>query len=114
MLPKTLKWLEDIRASAALILRAVEGKTLEHYSSDAILQAAVERHFEIIGEAVGRIARQDPDTATRIDDYPRIIAFRNILIHGYDLVDQASVWQVAQESLPLLLEQVEDLLGGAE
>jgi len=110
MLPRTLKWLEDIRASAALILRAVKGKTLDHYRSDDILQAAVERHFEIMGEAVGRIARHDPDTATRIGDYPRIIAFRNILIHGYDLVDDASVWSVVQQNLPLLLGRVEGLL----
>jgi len=110
LLARTLKWLEDIRASAALILRAVEGKTLDHYRSDDILRAAVERHFEIMGEAVGRIARHDPDTATRIGDYPRIIAFRNILIHGYDLVDDASVWSVVQQNLPLLLARVEVLL----
>jgi len=114
MLPKTLKWLDDVRASASLILHAVEGKTLEHYGSDAILRAAVERHFEIIGEAVGRIAKLDPDTAARIGDYPRIIAFRNILIHGYDLIDHASVWQVVQENLPTLLGKVEGLLSGAE
>ncbi|MHC4251755.1 MAG: HepT-like ribonuclease domain-containing protein [Planctomycetota bacterium] len=110
MQPRTLKWLEDIRASASLILHAVEGKMLEHYGSDAILRAAVERHFEIMGEAVGRIARHDPDTAARIGDYPRIIAFRNVLIHGYDLVDHASVWKVIRENLPALLGQVGGLL----
>ena len=111
---KTPKWLDDIRSSAAFILGAVEGKGLADYESDPVVRAAVERHFEIIGEAVGRIARHDPETAARIGDHPRIIAFRNVLIHGYDLVDHATVWKVIEENLPSLLSQVEALLAEAE
>lgn len=111
---KTAKWLEDIRCSAVFILGAVEGKSLAHYESDPLVRAAVERHFEIIGEAVGRLAREDPETAARIGDYPRIIAFRNVLIHGYDLVDHTTVWEVIRENLPPLLSQVEGLLREAE
>jgi uncharacterized protein with HEPN domain len=53
------------------------------------LRQAVERNFEIIGEAVGRLAKLDPDTSSRIGQYAQIIAFRNLLIHGYDLIDDA-------------------------
>jgi uncharacterized protein with HEPN domain len=46
------------------------------------VRAAVERKFEVVGEALGQLARLDPELAARIPDYRRIIAFRNILIHG--------------------------------
>ncbi len=59
---KSAKWLDDIRASAALILRFTHDKSLEDYQADPLLQAAVERHFEIIGEAMNRLARHDPES----------------------------------------------------
>jgi uncharacterized protein with HEPN domain len=74
----------------------------------------VERNFEIIGEAVSRLARTDPDLAARIGDYPQIIAFRNVLIHGYDLIDDGRVWQVITHDLPRLEQQVTDLLREAQ
>ena len=46
-------------------------------------RSAVERQFEIIGEALGQLARLDPAMAERITDFRRVIAFRNILVHGY-------------------------------
>jgi len=59
---------------------------------------------------MNRLVRYDPDTAARIGDYPRIIAFRNLLIHGYDVIDQAQVWKVVREQVPLLLGKVESIL----
>ena len=59
---------------------------------------------------MNRLVRYDPDTAVRIGDYPRIIAFRNLLIHGYDLIDHAQVWKVVREQVPLLLRKVESIL----
>ncbi len=49
-------------------------------------------------------------TAARIDDYRQIIAFRNVLIHGYDLVDHALVWSTIESQIPTLLRDVEALL----
>jgi uncharacterized protein with HEPN domain len=114
MRPKSAKWLDDIRRSAEFILQVTNGKTLEDYREDALLRAGVERHFEIIGEAMGRLARDDPETAARISDYPRIIAFRNLLIHGYDLIDHAQVWSVMEEHLPSLIGEVCGILPGPE
>jgi uncharacterized protein with HEPN domain len=110
MKQKSPKWIEDIRVSSAFILQASAGKTFQDYQSDPLLRPAVERHFEIIGEAMNRLVRYDPDTAVRIGDYPRIIAFRNLLIHGYDLIDHAQVWKVVREQVPLLLRKVESIL----
>jgi len=91
MVPKSPKLLEDIRGAAAFIRQAAENKTLDDYRRDRLVRHAVERNFEIIGEAVGRLAKLDPSTAAKIGAYQQIISFRNVLIHGYDLVDEAQV-----------------------
>jgi uncharacterized protein with HEPN domain len=75
-----------------------------------MLRAAVERQFEIIGEALVRLARLDEGFVARISEHRRIVAFRNILIHGYADVDDRLVWDVVQSKLPLLLREVEGLL----
>jgi uncharacterized protein with HEPN domain len=104
------KLLEDIRDAAAFIGEVMQDRTLAQYSADRLLRQAVERNFEIIGEAVKRLAQIDPSCAESIGQYPQIIAFRNILIHGYDLVDHALVWSTVQTQLPALLRDVQALL----
>lgn len=86
------------------------GKTFTDYQRDAMLRAAVGRQFEIIGEAVSQLARLDEELAARITNYRRVIAFRNILIHGYSYVDDGLVWDVVETNLPLLRHEVERLL----
>jgi uncharacterized protein with HEPN domain len=110
MQPKTPKLLDDVRDAAAFIGQVTAGKALEAYRSDRLLRHAVERNFEIIGEAISRLARTDPEVAARIGDHPQIIAFRSVLIHGYDLIDDAQVWQVLTHDLPRLEQQVTELL----
>jgi uncharacterized protein with HEPN domain len=104
------KLLEDVRDAAAFIGEVMQDRSLAQYSADRLLRQAVERNFEIIGEAVKRLAQADPITAASISQYPQIIAFRNVLIHGYDLVDHALVWSTVQTQLPALLQDVETLL----
>ncbi len=93
MQPKTLKTLEDIRDAAAFITQVTRGKTRDDYVRDRLLRQAVERNFEIIGEAIKRLDVNDTAAAARISNHARIIAFRNTLIHGYDLVDDPLVWE---------------------
>jgi uncharacterized protein with HEPN domain len=107
---RTPKTLEDIRDATSFILMVTEGKTLEDYSEDRLLRQAIERNFEIVGEAVGRLARNDPETASRLSEHERIVAFRHVLIHGYDLVDDELVWDTIRTKLPVLLSEVEKLL----
>ena len=67
-----------------------------------MLRSAVERQFEIIGEALGTLARVDATIAARIPVLRDIVAFRNILIHGYAILDRARVWRVVEDDLPRL------------
>lgn len=104
------KILEDIRLAAAHILEFTSDKTFDDYENDQMLQSAVERQFEIIGEALNRLSGVDPDTVSKISHSQRIISFRNILIHGYDIVENTVVWDVIQQDLPKLHRQVKNLL----
>ena len=66
--------------------------------------------FEIIGEAMTRLAGVDEELVGRITQYRRIIAFRNVLIHGYADVDNRLVWGVVELNLPTLAKEVDALL----
>ena len=74
-----------------------------------MLRSAVERQFEIIGEALNQLSKVDPEVASRIPELRRIVAFRNILIHGYATVDDALVWQALVDKLPGLQEALNKL-----
>lgn len=90
----------------------MRGKTPDDYRRERLLRQAVERNFEIIGEAMNRLTQHDPDTAARISKHRQIVDFRNVLIHGYDLIDHRIVWSTIDEEVPVLLAQVEALLNG--
>jgi uncharacterized protein with HEPN domain len=112
--PKTPKLLEDIREAAAFVRQVTQDRSLDEYLGDRLTRQAVERNLEIIGEAIGRLAKIDAATASKITQHAQIIAFRNVLIHGYDLIDQAQVWNVIRFDLPKLEAEVTELLAGAE
>lgn len=104
------KFLYDIAGAAEQIAAFTSGRTLSDYESDAMLRSAVERQFEIIGEALGQLSRQDESLAARITGYRHIIAFRNILVHGYAQVDDRLVWDIVESRLPVLRREVTALL----
>ncbi|HVZ43181.1 MAG TPA: HepT-like ribonuclease domain-containing protein [Ramlibacter sp.] len=103
-------WLWDVQSAAADIQRFVIGLDLAAYASSELVHSAVERKFEIIGEALSQLAKASPETASRIPKLPRIIGFRNRLIHGYAQVNHATVWSAVHESLPALQYAVRALL----
>jgi uncharacterized protein with HEPN domain len=74
MRPESRAFLWDARRAAELIEEFVAGKEWSDYTGDAMLRSAVERQFEVVGEALSRLARADPDVAAQIDDLPRIVA----------------------------------------
>lgn len=106
--PRAFLW--DVRESALAIQTFIAAMDAASYAANEMAQAAVERKFEIIGEALNQLAKLDAALATRIPDLPQIVAFRNQLIHGYATVNVNTVWNVAQNALPPLLGAVQVLL----
>jgi len=102
--------LTDALMASEAIQQFVRGETLETYLTDQKLRSAVERQFEIIGEALnqGRVA--DSKLVDTIAHARAIIGFRNQLIHGYALVDDEIVWGNVQ-LLPELQRDVRRALG---
>ena len=106
--PRAFLW--DVQAAAQAILTFTRGMDAAAYSANETAQAAVERKFEIIGEALNQLARLDGSVASRIPDVPQVVAFRNQLIHGYASVRPETVWHITQTALPGLLLAVQALL----
>lgn len=104
------KYLYDIQAAANRVSSFTADKSLTDYESGALLRSAVERQFEIIGETLAKLAQLDVEMAGRTTDYRRIIAFRNILIHGYADVDDPLVWDIVVTKPPTLRNEVEHLI----
>jgi uncharacterized protein with HEPN domain len=107
------KYLYDVQRAAALIADFTSGKSFDDYTKNPMLRSAVERQFEIVGEALAGLAKHDNALVTRLTDYRRIISFRKILIHGYADVDDRLVWDIVETKLPLLRHEVDALLSEA-
>ena len=102
--------LQDILEQSREVQGFTAGMTFEMYQADRKTQAAVERKFEIIGEALNRLHSADEELLERIRDYRSIISFRNILAHGYDSVEDRVVWGIIENDLVGLIEDVSELL----
>ena len=106
---EALKYLFDIEQASRLLVQFCAGKTLANYQSDALLRSGVERQFILIGEALRRLVNTEPDVAAGITAHRQIIDFRNILVHGYDVIRDERVWDILQNHLHILLAEVEAL-----
>lgn len=106
--PRAYLW--EAREAAKSILIFTQDLDAAGYSASDLIRAAVERKFEVIGESLSQLAKQDSTLAARIPDLAQIVAFRNQLIHGYATVNAATVWNIVQRSLPELLHVLQRLL----
>jgi len=103
------KLLFDIHESIESIEKYLEdNRDFKLYLSNKMMRRAVEREFEIIGEALGRIEKFD--TTLNISGKRQIISMRNRVIHGYDKIDNEIVWGIIMRHLPELKTEVDSLL----
>lgn len=109
-----LKLLVDIRDACEFIREFASGRTLEEYRTNAMLRSAVERQFEICGEALNQLLKTDASLAASFTEPVQIIAFRHRLIHGYASISEQLVWDVVRDNMPILLNEVRALLEAAE
>lgn len=103
-------YLYDILEACNDVQEFVENMSYDSYADSKLTVAAVERKFSIIGEALNRLRENFPGEAEKISDIHKIIGFRNILVHGYHIVDAAVVWSAITENLPLLKKEIQFLL----
>ncbi len=107
---KCYKYLQDILDASSDIATFVRELSFEQFDSSLLVQRAVEREFEIVGEALNRISRIDEDLFDSITDARNIVGFRNIIAHGYDIVDNRVLWSALSTNLPKLANEVKNLL----
>ncbi len=103
MRPDLAKCLLDASGACRAIGEFTAGHTFKHYKGDLLLRSAVERQFEILGEAFGRIDSLDSTFRDQVPELGAIIGMRNRIIHGYDAVDDSIIWDAVQHHVPRLL-----------
>lgn len=102
-------YLIDILESSRAALEYMRGKSWDKFSRDSLLQDAVVRRLEIIGEAAGRAS-----TATQ-KKYPKLPwqamkGTRNRVIHEYDSIQLDIIWDMVQQDLPFLIKELETIV----
>jgi len=103
------KYLFDIQVSIDSVFEYIGDKRdFNNYKTNKLLRRGVERELEIIGEAANRILKID--SSIRIDNAHKIVDLRNWVIHGYDKIDDVIIWGIISKQLPILKEQVDELL----
>jgi uncharacterized protein with HEPN domain len=107
-------YLWDARDAADAIADFLTGLDDPTYKQSQLVRAAVERKFEIVGEALAQLSKLDPQLAARIPELREIVGFRNILIHGYASIDHDRVLANAREKLPALRDVIDGLLNDLE
>ena len=102
-------YLWDMLDAATAVLDFIEGMDFDAYLADRKLQLAVERAFEIMGEAARNIS---PDFQLKHPEIPwkGIIGQRNVLAHNYGAIKQDLVWEALTVSLPDLVDRLEEII----
>jgi uncharacterized protein with HEPN domain len=97
-------------AACDLLIDFTRDKTFTDYAGEPLLRSAVERQFEIAGEALRVALQNNPELAANITDARAIVAFRNQLTHAYSAVDHATVWGLLERRVPQLRAEITRLL----
>ena len=107
---QTTKRPRDALAVCEAIETFLSGSSLSVYREEYGLRLQIERLLEIIGEALNRLRKISPAVIAQISECNRIIAFRNVLAHGYDVVDDLISWDIVQTKLPILRDEISRLI----
>ena len=104
-------YLWDIIRASELAREFCTGKSLEEFQVSDLLQSAVERKFEVIGEALRQIEQYFPGATAGLPDVHLSVGVRNRLAHGYFHIDQATLWRAVLNDLPRLEAAVRARVG---
>jgi len=104
----------DIIQAIADIKDFTEGLNLDQYRKKRVIRLAVERDYEIIGEALKRLETRFESDFLTITDGRKIIDFRNLLAHAYDDIADEVVWAITSSDINILQTEVEAILRNQE
>jgi len=108
MRPEKL-YLTDILEAADAIGRFCAGVTLDQLMGDEMRQAAILQKLIIIGEAVAHLPDEFHQQHKEIP-WIDIVGFRNIAVHEYFVIDWNIVWTTSTQDVPILRQQIAELL----
>ena len=86
------------------------GKSYMTFENDVVYRKFVERNIEILGEAMNRILRIDPEIS--ISSARKIVDTRNFVIHAYDSLKPDILWAIVINHIPRLKQEVLNLING--
>jgi uncharacterized protein with HEPN domain len=98
--------LQQMLDHAAETRDMTAGRSEMDLLNDRMLELAVLRLLEVVGEAAARVSQATRDKHPEIP-WPKIVALRNRLIHAYDRVDCEIVWAIVQKDIPPLIAALE-------
>lgn len=107
MSPEIRKYLFDAQEACCAILDFIHGKTFEDYNRDLLLRSGVERQLMIVGEALSQARHKNPEIESEISHLREIINLRNVIVHGYTVVQNETIWGILEEDLGKLLGELE-------
>jgi uncharacterized protein with HEPN domain len=110
---ENLQRLKDMRAYVAEAHDLIQGKIQADLERDRLLNLAVVRLLEVVGEAASRISREDCTCHPEIS-WAEIVGLRNRLIRGYGQVDFDIVWQILTVDLSPLIEHLDRIIAEQE
>ncbi len=108
-MPRDLDHLSDMLDSARLICEYTATTDRLAFEADLMLQDAVIRRFEVLGEAARRVSERVKELHPHLP-WPQIIGIRNVVIHQYDVVDLDILWRTIREDVPELIRDLELLV----
>jgi uncharacterized protein with HEPN domain len=110
MPPRPDVFIETALVALRKVPRFLGSRTLAQYLGDELCQSAVERQLEVAGDALGQLRKLDAALFARIPDGDIVVAFRNVLAHGYATLDHRRVYEIASTRAGELLKVLEALL----
>ena len=109
---RSSEFLRHVLEAISRISSYTAGLTFEDFSANPLIQDAVIRNIEIMGEAARNIEQCDPDFASKYPQIPLrdICLMRNRLAHGYFSVDLSLVWNAIRTDIPALRVEIQTIL----
>ena len=106
-------YLWDMLQACQAVLRFVAGISRDDYLHNEVVQAAVERKLEIVGEAARRVSADLQRSSSEIP-WSKIRGQRHVLAHDYGRIEHDRLWVVVTQDLPKLIAQIEHLMHQTE